>query len=345
MIVILPAVVGAITALITILLRDLFLPRINEVRTKRKSEEAIYSDYVRPIAVSLQDLLWRLDEIINKPGRGAYLSQPAGSSNYAEYKRISTVYRLAVVIAWFRGFERELLTLRSVDFLESDRLRVAMGEFRSVLADGKSVEIQRLEKVMDLLHVKHPEQIEKEYLALRVENILDKTLGAEKSKGVRTLSAHEAEECILKILHEIKEHAGSDDVRLDIQGSELRSLIEILSIHQTWIYRDWQAAIGDAMLVIASSGSRKFDIMGFGEFEDLWITGKPRWMERLAELFINFEPSGNVFQDARKTQISDLLLTTSRLLVSLSEYDSSVKKAMETTINKAQSLSENIDAK
>ncbi|MFV1589912.1 hypothetical protein [Phaeobacter sp. JH20_39] len=336
--IILPALVGAATALITILLRDVLLPRLNEARTKRKSEEEIYSEYVRPIALSLQDLMWRLDEIVNKPGRGAYLSQPAGSSNYAEYKRISTVYRLAVVIAWFRGFERELLTLRSVDIVDSDKLRMAMQDFRGVLADGKSVEIQRLEQVMDLLGVAHPEQTEKEELALRVENILDKTLGPQKSKGLRNLSTHDAEDCISKVLIEINTYVGSDSTQPEPHRSELKALIEILSIHQTWIYRDWQAAIGDAMLVETSSGSRRFDVMGFGEFEDFWLDQKPRWMDRLAELFINFDPGGDTLQDARRKQISDLLLTTSRLLVSLSDYDASVKMAMGPTIDKARSL-------
>ena len=334
-----------ISALITIFVREFVLPRINEARTKRKSEEEIYNDYIRPIVLSLEGLMWRLDEIVNMPGRGAYLSQPAGSSSYAEYKNISTVYRLAVVIAWFRAFERELLTLRSVDFLESDRLRIAMSKFRSVLADGKSIEIQRLEKAMNLLGVEPPEQVKKEELALCIENILDKTLGQEKSKGVRALSSHEAEKCVSEILSEIAAYTEQDASHFDLSDLEVRQFSEILSIHQTWIYRDWQAAIGDAMLVEVKSSSRKFEVMGFGEFEDLWIDEKPRWMTRLAELFVNFKPIGDASQDARRTQISNLLFTTSQLLVSLSEYDGSIKKAMETTLHKARSLSENVTLK
>nr|WP_320143359.1 hypothetical protein [uncultured Cohaesibacter sp.] len=146
------------------------------------------------------------------------------------------------MIASLRAFEHELQTFRSVDFLESAHLGAAINKFRSELADGKSIEILRLEQAMNLLGVKQPDQVKKEKLALHIENILDKTLGKHKWKGARALSLVEAERCLFELQTEIAAYTEQDVSHFDLSGLEMSQFSEIPSIHQTWIYQDWQAA-------------------------------------------------------------------------------------------------------
>ena len=40
-------------------------------------------------------------------------------------------------------------------------------------------------------------------------------------------------------------------------------------MRQAWIYRDWQQAIGDVMIRDIKGPVRRFDIIGYGEFEAL----------------------------------------------------------------------------
>ncbi|MBX3093606.1 MAG: hypothetical protein KF680_03570 [Cryobacterium sp.] len=50
-------------------------------------------------------------------------------------------------------------------------------------------------------------------------------------------------------------------------------IVQLLDTREAWIYRDWQAAIGDLLLVSASEGSRTYDAIGYREFEELYING------------------------------------------------------------------------
>ncbi|MDH3263568.1 MAG: hypothetical protein OEM24_06185 [Paracoccaceae bacterium] len=327
----LPAMIGVFSAVLTILLRDVLLPWVNALKSQRQKESDLFEEYLHPILLGLEALLWRLNEALRQPGRGAYLHSSAGNSQYVEYKKISTIYRLCVVIGLFRAFERELLNVRLTDLQGSDHLRDAMKDFQATLADGKSIEFQKLDRLADLWAFGKVPEGNRDLAAVRIENEVDKRLGGEKHKGVRSLAGNEQKELLGEIYSII--NAGFqpfDETRQrDIEQDD--RAVEILSMRQTWIYRDWQAAIGDAMLVADPSGPRKYRVMGFGKFEDLWRGDRPIWLARVGELFLDFDVSGSDETDSRRMQLEKLLRTSAELVSRLLRDDKRLRRAMSGT--------------
>ena len=45
--------------------------------------------------------------------------------------------------------------------------------------------------------------------------------------------------------------------------------LRCISVKQAWIYRDWQQAIGNLMIREIEGAVRRFDIIGYGDFEAL----------------------------------------------------------------------------
>ena len=97
-----------------------------------------------------------------------------------------------------------------------------------------------------------------------------------------------------------------------------------LSIREAWLYRDFQSAIGDLMINEVTGGSRRFEVVGFAEFEEFLLSERPdmrRWMERLNRTIDGLGVSGADRFDARVGMLEDTLLATIDLLRSLCEID------------------------
>jgi hypothetical protein len=120
-----PAVAAAvITSVFTIggiALKDYAFKVLEERRSTRKTESAIYQWYSLPLLISSVSLLNRLYEILYQPHRPVYLlgrglSTPTSPGGvYRAYKKLSTVYRLAAVLGWVRACRREFSYLRVAD--------------------------------------------------------------------------------------------------------------------------------------------------------------------------------------------------------------------------------------
>jgi hypothetical protein len=108
---------------------------------------------------------------------------------------------------------------------------------------------------------------------------------------------------------------------------------EVLGIKEAYIYRDWQSAIGDLMIVEVSGGSRRFGIMGFGDFEELYLeshgnsSSKRRWVDRLDELFHDVNMTRSGIFDARRQQLRNLQEGCKQLEAYLEEKISKLQNA------------------
>lgn len=110
----------------------------------------------------------------------------------------------------------------------------------------------------------------------------------------------------------------SDRANVDIPPELVRARADqagvFLGIKEAYIYRDWQAAIGDLMITETSGGLRRFSIMGFGEFEDRYLRahrengeeGERRWFTRLEALFHDLDMGKTGMFDARREQLKNL---------------------------------------
>jgi hypothetical protein len=150
---------GTVAALVV---KDVAMAWI-QVRRKRNEEiadrEAEAADerldtvriYAHPLLEATRSLRIKLDETTDKGSRRYYLaSTPA--TDFVQYKRISTLYRLAALLGWIRAFRRERSYL-DPDNAGTDAPTVAIKEIESALADGQDVERQRLRELFGLWRI------------------------------------------------------------------------------------------------------------------------------------------------------------------------------------------------
>ena len=283
---IIAALIGAAAVLLAFVLRDMVAWYVKEKFDQVKGERAVFRSYADPLLSSLESLLWRLDEIINSPGRGAFLLDGPDHSHYAEYKKISTIYRLAVVVGWLRAYERELAVLRAENHRHSETIRLSIRNFQSSLADGAAVELSRLRGLLKLWQIKDTQDAHLfEATAIAVENKLDEYIHDKDVSFADQLDVEQRMELCRQICAETCRYLSNSPPPDEILEETCAKAIKFLSYREAWFYRDWQSGLGDFMIRRTDSGVRKYEVVGFGEFEDYYIEDSNKWVRRISSIF------------------------------------------------------------
>ena len=144
------ALIGAGSNIICGIVRD----RSSRRQDKRKAFQ-VYRSYANPIALAASSLFWRLHELVVDE-RNDFLIASRRIGEFDDYKYNSTLYRLAALIAWLRAYRRELVHFSLDDPKNLHILRDAINELESVLADGTSVERQRLNLICEVWSAELP---------------------------------------------------------------------------------------------------------------------------------------------------------------------------------------------
>jgi hypothetical protein len=96
--------------------------------------------------------------------------------------------------------------------------------------------------------------------------------------------------------------------------------IQIVDFKEAWIYRDWQSAIGDLMLRQVGGGERRFEVVGFSEFESMCTDEtavEKKWIHRLSAVFDGIDLSSKNLFDHRPSQLGAVLHATASLALAL----------------------------
>ena len=83
-----------------------------------------------------------------------------------------------------------------------------------------------------------------------------------------------------------------------------------LVTREAWIYRDWQAAIGDWMLIHDSEGVRRFDVRSYRSFvgAELEPNGDDKeWIARLREVTDDLDVQGDPLHELESSSSAGLL--------------------------------------
>jgi hypothetical protein len=107
--------------------------------------------------------------------------------------------------------------------------------------------------------------------------------------------------------------------------------IAALSYREALIYRDWQDAIGDAMLQPDPDSVRRFKVIGYERFEEI-LSGPSLWMDVFRKSIVDIDFELRDPNDFRAKQLRDLASGIARILTSLSateEGDLVDKKVLE----------------
>ena len=339
------ALVGAISALVLVSLREflgpLFLDALREKRERKKAALAVYGAYADPLAHAMDSLFWRLREIFHEPDRAVYLKLPKTKTEYQTYKKASTVYRMAASLGWIRAFRRELSLFTVDDKTRLQSLEDAIAGFEGALADGQGVEKKRVERLEELWRAKVPEDDEaKLAISVKIEKEIIDRFGLAELSEIRTQKENrQLEICALAAEVLCKEHKQERIGQDRIRETRLK-VVELLGVREAWLYRDWQAAIGDLMLCNSTSEKRRFEVKGYADFYRMHKEGAPEgeWIELLERIFRNVDvcrPDGG---DARVEQLRTMLEKSAGLLIALSEVKKRPESVSKKTLKAAKEV-------
>lgn len=267
--------------------------------------------YADPLWEAARSLRFRLDEIVERQ-QGRYLRADEPDIVYFAYKRVSTLYRLAVLLGWIRAMRRERSYLDPEQASAAAEMQ-AITDLEVALADGDHVELHRLDELMILWRVPLIEGGAKARIATLIDVQRARFLASKDALSARDLPTEDqialAESCALIV----RERATIDVPAALVKATAEQAAI-IFGIKEAYIYRDWQAAIGDMMIEEATAGARHFSVIGFGAFEDLYVAAKAkktrgaaaRWFDRLEALFHDLDMEHSDTFDARRQQMQKL---------------------------------------
>jgi hypothetical protein len=330
---------GVIVALITaaftltgIILKDLILKVLEERRTEKRMESAVYERYSIPLAASAISLMHRLHEILLTEGRPVFLISAdilKGTGQgpaFWSYKKVSTLFRLASVAGWIRACRREFAHLRLAAEKENELIGIAIEVFERALADGTWIEAERVRRLCDIWHISSflnaPGQraVSLDALGIRVDNVIYKETEGAPNQDLSLLENNEKEKLCTIIANLLTEGLKTNPVDRLVISKTWPDAFSVVAMREAWIYRDWQAAIGDMMLRPTVGEPRKFEVIGYGEFEHMYEEGtheQRRWVSRLSEIFDGVDLSIEDRFDARPRQLRAILRATAELVLAL----------------------------
>lgn len=313
------AIIGAVTAVLGILLRDWLIERRKERRAQLRGEQEVYERYLAPLCDACEKIVWRSREIFVLE-RHAFLKTTTLPLGFNGYKRTSTLYRIASLIGWIRGMDIELSSLPRRNPASTPAIAAQIKVFREALADGPSVEQDRLRRLSELwgLDLSSLSPADRARLGMRVEVKAHALAGIEAAaslSAVADLSAAKQRKLCAELATYLASelNASTPDPRL-ITAS-VADAVDSLVFREALLYRDWQDALGDEMIERDPNSVRRFRIIGFAKFCGELAEPKTPWMTVLAASIddIDFEHPNP--KDFRADQLHQLTRAAAGILV------------------------------
>ncbi|WP_133176912.1 hypothetical protein [Terrimonas sp.] len=302
-----------ISALIAITI--IFINRYFEKRKKNSEKYDAIKKYANPLILSLEQLAWRLKEILEF--KGAYLLPNAPENGFFKYKFESTVYRLCATLGWIEAAKKEQSYFSGIKVRQHNDIQIAIKAFQKVLADGSHVEVSIIDELIKLykIEIKIISDNKRALLGVKMEEIVFKYIPSNVKRNVNELSVEKQIDLIKEILDLICLETNQSQIDKTVIQEFRQTSINEISREYCWIYRDWQNAIGESMLKSIQNANRRFDIIGFAEFEEL--KAQNEWLSKPDALFSAIDVSKENRFDSRVSQLKQLFGATSNLIVVL----------------------------
>ncbi len=303
--------------------------------TEKRNET--FKTYAGPLILTSISLLYRLKEILSN--RGDFLKEGHPQNDFNEYKYISTLYRFCNFLGWIRASTIELTYIEVANSEEYQKIENVIVSFQSVLADGQDVELAVLEDICRLwkIYTGSISQPVKSKLGFEIEKLIDVHCFAEKKDIVSQISSQEQLKLARNINHLIcteTDHTAATDEALQ---QSLLDFSKETSRTLGLIYRDWQSAIADIVIIKTNDQIRKFDVTSYKDFENLYLSQDKdtrKWLGRLNKLFKNFDVTVDDRFDGRTKQLRGIYQAVYAILKSFSTIKTSNVDIVKQTISK-----------
>jgi len=186
----------------------------------------------------------------------------------------------------------------------------------AALADGQHIENKRLVDLVELW--KAPPQIlersDVKRIGAELDGILHDYLAERNCFSTRDLEATDRRNLVRKCADLLSSRTNAE-ISSTLVDARMEDAIAFFETKEAYLYRDWQAALGDLMLRESKDSRRRYDVMGFGEFEDRYMAAQDgssetsndrRWFDRVEAVFHDLDMTRTGMFDARRDQLHRL---------------------------------------
>jgi hypothetical protein len=319
------AVAGAVaiaTALITAIstATNIWLKDRLDSRARSKADRALqretYRKYADPLTAAAESLFWRLREIYGS-NRGDYLHRGRGLTRYDQHKASSTRYRIAALLGWLVALRRELVLCNAQPDATVGPMRAALDAVQKSLAEGVHVETTSAQALANLWGIP---DLDVERAGWEINSTVKKVLHERGALAVGELPPDDADDLLRQVARNVETHS-EVAISATAIAENREDAIRAIATREAWLYRDWQDAIGDWMLV-EGDGVRRFDVIGYRAFADaerVRSEEDEEWLIRVGELTDELDVRDDVWADARIEQLRGVYHAVAQLLVSFHE--------------------------
>jgi hypothetical protein len=314
------ALIGAAVSLLTTALGEIFVRR-RARQSMKESIRATYRKYAEPLAVSSTGLFWRLQEVFDTDGGGFYLKGTKHLTRYEHYKALSTLYRVANLLGWIQALRRELFFIPVSDPKKAEALDAVIQSFCASLAEGRHVEDQRVTALIGLWDLRTSSSPEaRKRAGIRIDHQIKGFLHEKQVSSSHDLSGPDQRDLSQLVANALTSELGCPAVSDGVLGETVNRVVRALAVREVWVYRDWQAAIGDLMLRDVQQGHRHFEVIGYKEFEAACTMGEEAdrvWLRRLYSVIDDLDVFGDQAVDARIDQLREAHRATAKIIHAL----------------------------
>lgn len=302
------------------LIKDGLLDWLKTRRAHKLSDAEIFQRYLGPLGEACGKLMWRSKEIF-VDDRNAFLKLSTLPANFNAYKRLSTLYRIASLIGWIRGMDLELSSHAAHNPGYVAPIAKQIAAFCSALADGPDVERDRLLQLcktwsLDLTGISEKTLAK---VGIRVE-VKFHSLIAAQINDVETMSVERApgtERLVSELAKFIADELGLPRPDMKAAIASTAEVMESLAYREALIYREWQDAIGDAMIERDRDSPRKFRIIGFAAFSELMEKPEHIWFKVFATSLDDIDFENPDRRDFRAHQLRKIANAVGAILVAI----------------------------
>ncbi|WP_372004543.1 hypothetical protein P7L68_09550 [Tistrella mobilis] len=306
------ALVAILSTFCTVLFQNFF-----SRRRERAQKEELFRNYAAPLIRCSENIIWRFGEIILD--KRMYLTVDHDFV-HVQYKRTSSLYRIASLLGWLRAIQLELDALPRKPDAFPGVISVAIEGIRSALADGPQAEQRRLERLCEIweIDIKEIDALNRKEIIIDIDIKIHEALIRHESKHIDRLQSLSTQEKNMicrsiygSIISKLRSHSKPYHMLQDRTDRAIKIIADVESL----IYRDWQEAIGDIMLAPDHNSTRRFRIISYSDFEKI-LYNNSIWMNVFRDSLngIGVQHNG---KDARIEQLVAFARSIAHLLISI----------------------------
>lgn len=317
------ALIATLTTLVVIFGKE-YLDRLKERKDRKKEQVDAFKVYGYPLIDAAESLMYRLKEMFEKGSR--FLLENTTAIEFYRYRYVSTLYRLCAVLGWLTAMRQELTGIEVKGNHENQAMEDAISAFQDTLSSKMTGQENALSYLASKwgLDLSKCDIADLRQLEIDIELAIEEAMDGEAIDPRHPVSQEKQIELLQIASRLITQKTGEPTVSDERLEAYRSTCIMVLSRSVCWIYRDWQKAIGDVMLVETENplATRRFGVMNFRTFEEDFLdyqesrgeegnADKHRWLSRIDKLFYNLNVDKDDKIDARVQQLRNV---TSALL-------------------------------